>query len=74
MAKTPFVFHTVSVSWGKHLPDGDYTIGRGADPRALHQRGTPRSIEPDPPVTMTNTVDVHHLDDETHEPFEQADR
>ncbi len=38
MSKLPFVFHVVEADWGKHLPDGDYTIGRGADPRTSHER------------------------------------
>lgn len=33
MAKVAFAFHAVSAEWGKDLPDGDYTVGRGKDPR-----------------------------------------
>jgi hypothetical protein len=28
-----FRFNHIPVDFGDHLPDGDYTIGRGADPR-----------------------------------------
>lgn len=34
MTKVPFAFHSVGADWGQHLPAGDYTVGRGADPRS----------------------------------------
>ena len=33
MSKIPFSFHVVPVDWGQAIPDCDFTIGRGADPR-----------------------------------------
>lgn len=33
MSKIAFSFHIVTSDWGKQLPDGDFTIGRSADPR-----------------------------------------
>ncbi len=33
MGKTAFSFHIVTSKWGNELPDADFTIGRGADPR-----------------------------------------
>lgn len=38
MAKPPFAFHAVPREWGEHFPEGDYTIGRGADPRSKEHR------------------------------------
>ena len=41
MAKMPFAFHAVRAEWGGQLPDGDYTIGRGPDPRPMEERQPP---------------------------------
>lgn len=38
MSKKPFKFHVVSADWGAQFPDGDYSIGRGADPRTANDR------------------------------------
>ena len=48
-SKVPFGFHTFSADWGTHLPEGDYTIGRGADPRLPDDRNNePDAVEPKP--------------------------
>lgn len=33
--KIPYSFTTPKAGWIDQFPDGDYTIGRGADPRPL---------------------------------------
>jgi hypothetical protein len=38
MIKVPFKFHSIPPGWADQFPDGDYTIGRGADPRTAAER------------------------------------
>ena len=33
--KKPFKLRRIPVDFGDRFPDGDYTVGRGADPRGL---------------------------------------
>lgn len=37
--KVPFKFTAPPAGWVKDFPDGDYTVGRGADPRPTENAG-----------------------------------
>jgi hypothetical protein len=38
MKSAPWTFHEIPAGWADQYPDGDYTIGRGADPRSAEER------------------------------------
>jgi hypothetical protein len=38
--KVPYDFDPPQPGWIESLPDGDYTVGRGADPRSLEERAS----------------------------------
>ena len=64
MSKKSFKFNDIPVDWGDHLPDGDYTIGRGADPRgetktAITSVKSQQSTKP--PAQAANTKSLRKL-------------
>jgi hypothetical protein len=40
--KVPYTFKAPPRGWIEKLPDGDYTVGRGADPRSADERASTR--------------------------------
>jgi hypothetical protein len=50
-----FRFNDIPVDFGDHLPDGDYTIGRGADPRGPQAKKQLSSKTAAQPVKIKNS-------------------
>ena len=60
MAKVPFVSHVVPAEWGNQLPDGDYTIGRGANPNSAIESAS------EPGLSQNGDEEDEHDDEVEH--------